>query len=283
MKNLCCAFMMTLLMLGMSEVTHSEEPKALHIAGATTIQPVLESLAGDYERKTGQKVHVQGGGSSTGIEHTAQEHGLLGAVSRALKQEEKKHLEYTTIGLDALVFIVNERNPLQEIDRDTVIRLFTGEITSWNQLSDWDRPVVLVSKEMGRSTLDLFEEYTGVHHPDNPVKGENGQISAEAYEIASNLDGATLAAGLPGAVSYLSLGTSQYLQNRGMPIKILSLEDYPMDRQSIVSGQYPIKRELNLVYRPENKEMVKDFLEFCLGPEGQDAVRQLGYIPVQKK
>ncbi len=259
----------------------SAEKEELYIAGATTIQPILEALAQDYARQSGQSVRVQGGGSRAGIEHAEQGRGLLGAVSRALTPAEKDKLEYTTIGLDALVFIVNTRNPLQSIDREIAIRLFTGEIQNWSELTDWDRPVVLVSKEMGRSTLDLFEEFTGVHHRDNPEDGENGRVSEHAYEIASNLDGATLVGGMPGGVGYLSLGTSEYLREKGMPIKILELEGYSLDRDSIVAGDYPIHRELNLVYKMENRELVQEFLDFCLGLEGQEAVRKLGYIPVK--
>ncbi len=254
----------------------------LHIAGATTLQPVFEAMVQEYQEKSGQTVRIEGGGSRTGIEHAAEGHGLLGMVSRALTPEEKEKLEYTTIGLDALVFIVNKRNPLQSIDRDTAIRLFTGKIINWNELTDWDKSVVLVSKEMGRSTLDLFEGYTGVHHRDNPEEGENGQVAEHAYEIASNLDGATLVGGMPGGVGYLSLGTSEYLRDKGMPIKILELEGHPVDRESIVVGEYPIERELNLVYKEENRELVQEFLDFCLGPIGQQAVLDLGYISVKE-
>ncbi len=254
----------------------------LYIAGATTIQPILEAIVQEYQQESGQAVRVQGGGSRTGIEHAVEGHGLLGAVSRALTPAEKEKLEYTTIGLDALVFIVNKRNPLQSIDRDTAIGLFTGQITNWNELTDWDRSVVLVSKELGRSTLDLFQQYTGVHHRGASEEGESGQVAEHAHEIASNLDGATLVGGMPGGVGYLSLGTSEYLRNKGMPVKILELEGYPMDREAIVAGKYPINRELNLVYKEENRELVQGFLDFCLGPIGQEAVLDLGYIPVKE-
>lgn len=260
----------------------SAEQNVLNIAGATTIQPVLEVLADDYQHKSGQTVQIQGGGSSRGIEHVLQGHGPLGAVSRALTPEEKKELDYVTIGKDALVFIVNKRNPVESIDRDTAVRLFRGETKNWNELTNWERSVVLVTKEMGRSTLDLFEKYTGIHHPDNPEDGENGRVDESAYEIASNLDGVTLVAGMPGGVGYMSLGASEYLRDKGMPVKILELEGYSMDRDSIVAGDYPISRELNLVYKEENKDLVQGFLDFCLGRTGQEAVRDLGYIPVKE-
>ncbi len=260
-------------------MTQSRE--VLSIVGATTVQPVIEALAGDYKIKTGQEIMVQGGGSRAGIEDASRGMSHLGMVSRALFPEERAELEYKTIGLDALVYIVNERNPMMSISREAIIELFTGQIQNWNGLSDWDRTVVLVSKELGRSTLDLFEVHTGVHHRSNPG-GENGHISEKAYEIASNLDGATLVGGVPGAMGYLSLGISKHLQDRGMPIKILELEGFSMDQKSIISGEYPITRELNLVYRKENEELVRDFIDFCLGPKGQQVIRELGFITVKE-
>ncbi len=259
----------------------SEQP-VLNIVGATTVQPIIQALASDYYQHSGQKISVEGGGTSTGIARAQEGDAYVGMASRALTQEEKDELEYTTIGMDALVFIANKRNPLESIDRETVIRIFSGEIQDWSGPADWNHPVTLVSKELGRSTLELFQEYSGLHHQEHPEPGENGRISEKAHEIASNLDGITLVGGTPGGIGYMSLGASRYLQDKGMPIKILQLDGYSLDEKSVVAGEYPINRELNLVYQEKNQELVQEFIQFCLGSRGQEAVRELGYIPVQE-
>ena len=254
--------------------------QAIRISGATTVQPVIEKIIDEYTELTGQRIVIQGGGSQTGVDHTLAGTSHLGMVSRALTAQEKEKLEYVTLGMDALVFIVNQRNPLTEIDLETVIALFTGQIFNWNELTEWDKEVVLVSKEMGRSTLELFEQYSGIHHRDNPAPGPRGQVSERAYEIASNLDGITLVGGVPGAVGYMSLGTTIYLQEMGMPVKTLNLNGSILDNESIRKGEYPITRELNLVYREENEDLVREFIEYCLSPRGQEVVFEFKYLPI---
>jgi len=279
MKYLLSTFSL-FLMLGLA-LPPAHGQQVMRISGATTVQPAVELIAEQFTQQTGQRFSIQGGGSLAGAHDAMEGDSHLGMVSRSLSPFEKERLEYVTLGMDALVFIVNERNPLNEINLETVTALFTGEIGNWNELTGWDREVVLVSKEMGRSTLELFEEYSGVHHPDNPEPGPNGRVSGRAYEIASNLDGITLVGGVPGAVGYMSLGTTNYLRAKGMPVKILTLNGLTADQESILEGRYPITRELNLVYLKENQELVSDFIEYCLGPNGQEIVHELQYLPVK--
>lgn len=256
--------------------------QTIRISGATTVQPVIEGIVEKYSKQTGQRIHIQGGGSLTGAQDAIDGISHLGMVSRALSPREKEQLEYVTIGLDGLVFIVNQLNPMSEISLEAVIDLFTGRTVNWNELTEWNREVVLVSKEMGRSTLELFEGYSGVHHPDNPEPGPNGRISAGAYEIASNLDGITLVGGVPGAVGYMSLGTTLYLKSKGMPVKIPALNGMTVDEASIIRGEYPITRELNLVYLKKHEEMLREFIDYCLGPDGQEIVLEFKFLPADQ-
>ncbi len=262
-------------------LTPAHGQQVIRISGATTVQPVVELIAEQFTQLTGQRFAVQGGGSLTGAQDVMEGDSHLGMVSRSLSPFEKERLEYVTLGLDALVFIVNERNPLNEINLETVTALFTGQVVNWNELIDWDREVVLVSKEMGRSTLELFEEYSGLHHRDNSSPGKNGYVSGRAYEIGSNLDGITLVGGVPGAVGYMSLGTTIYLMEKGMPVKILKLNGLIAGKEYIIKGKYPITRELNLVYLKENEELVSEFIEYCQGPKAQEIVLELKYFPVK--
>jgi phosphate transport system substrate-binding protein len=47
------------------------------------------------------------------------------------------------------------------------------------------------------------------------------------------------------------------------------------------SGEYPIVRPLYLLTRGEPRGNVKDFIDFCLGPDGQKIVAE-EFIPVNK-
>ncbi len=256
------------------------DSRGLEITGSSTIQPIAEMVGELYRRKYGVPVSVKGGGSRAGIESALSGAADIGLVSRALRADEKARLAYATIGHDAVVIIVNNSNPLGEMQKDSLVALYSGTVRNWKELGGKDEPVLLISKLPGRSTLALFEEYTGLRHPSRAEKGPSGSISNSAYEIGSNLESATLVGGLPGAVGYVSLGTATSLIEKGMPIKILTLEGIKGTRENVMNGKYPIRRELNLVFRKENRRM-KRFVSFFMGPEGQRILRNQDFIPIK--
>lgn len=254
--------------------------QVLRISGASTIQPILEIILQSYEEKTGLTVELVGGGSGTGMRDATNGLSDVGMVSRALTPAEKEQAQYTTIGMDALVVIVNERNPLEEASKKEIKSLFQGDITNWKELGGQDRPVVLISMEVGRSTLELFEDYSGLQSPSHPVGTGAETISTDAFEIGSNLECITLVGGIPGAIGYVSYGTALILLDMNMPIKILKLDGMDASVTSINNGTYPIVRELNLVYQGEN-EAALSFIEMALSAEGQQAVENQSFIPLR--
>ncbi|MBI5233330.1 MAG: phosphate ABC transporter substrate-binding protein [Deltaproteobacteria bacterium] len=254
---------------------------SLKISGSSTIQPLAEMMADLYRSKYGLLSDVQGGGTSRGIKNALSGDSDIGTASRALSKDEKLRLDHTTIGFDAVAIIVNSRNPLTGINKETVNALYQGKINNWKGLTGWDQPVALVSKQPGRSTLELFEDYTGLRHRSHSAKGPSGLISEKAHEIGSNLEGATLVGGIPGAIGYVSVGTALSLIGQGMPIKVLALDGAPATKENVLNRKYPILRELNLVYKKGNA-LIRGYVDLFMGHEGQLLVEDNGFIPVRK-
>ncbi|BCB96194.1 phosphate ABC transporter substrate-binding protein [Dissulfurispira thermophila] len=252
----------------------------LKISGSSTIQSLAEDVANLYKQRYGQPIDVQGGGTDAGIRNTIKGISDIGMVSRALKRNEKSKLHYTTIGFDAVAIIVNVRNPLKEINRTTLITIYNGTIKNWKEITSWDQPITIISKQTGRSTLEVFEEYTGLKHHLHG-RGINGNISKDVYEAGSNIEAATLVGGMPGAIGYVSAGTAMLLIEKGMPIKILALDGIAATRDNVINGTYPVRRELNLVYRKYDKRII-NYLGLFMSIDGQEIVKAQGFIPVRK-
>lgn len=172
-------------------------------------------------------------------------------ASRSRKDEEKATLKYATIGIDALAIVVNRTNPVDSLSKAQLIDLYTGKIDNWKALGSPDQPVVRVSKEVGRSTLELFEHYTGLVSPDRNKNDGKPLISKQSYIIGANLEAATLVGGMAGEVGYLSVGAALSLAKAGMPIKVLVIDGVMANEQNVNNKTYPIVRELNLAYANE--------------------------------
>lgn len=262
---------------GIDGATDATSTGPLTISGASTIQPIMAELARSYQERTGSELRISGGGSGRGISDVRAGTSIVGMVSRSLRDSEKADLQYTTIGLDTLVFIVNDANPQTQIVREQLVDLYTRRV-DWQTLNGFAWPVRLVSKEVGRSTLDLFEEFSGLTSPDRS-QATSPLISRETTVIGSNLEALTLVGGSRGAMGYVSLGAALSLREQGLPIKILALAGVTPSAATIQSGQYPIRRELNLVYR-ERTAAVTALLALINSPEGQAVVEQAGFIPI---
>lgn len=270
-----CAGLLVSLMLGLGSVASTY---AMDISGASTVQPVVQKLIPLFTAKGGEPVKLAGGGSGAGIKNATSGASQIGMVSRDLKGEESAVLKNTVIAIDALAIIVNKANPLAAITKAQVIDLYTGKIDNWKTLGSSDRPVVLVSKEVGRSTLELFEHYSGLLSPERK-KTDKPLIDKKAYVIGANLEALTLVGGMPGAVGYVSLGTALAMEKAGMPVKILTLDGIVANDETIRGGRYPLTRPLNLVYAKDTPA-VNAFLEVALSPAGQDVAKSLGFLPV---
>ncbi len=258
-----------ILMAMLITILMSSSVYAIYISGASTIQPIFETL---NDLKGG--LRVRAGGSGAGISDVLSEAADVGMVSRSLTDEELAKLSYRTIGLDAVVMIVNERNPVTDISKRDVQDIFTGKIETWEEFG-YEQEIQLVTKEVGRSTLDLFEEYADL---ESPGRGGTGtEISPAAHEIGSNMEALTITGGLPGAIGYVSYGTAAQLIEAGMPVKILSLDGVEPNRQSITGGQYSMVRELNVVYTSEEGA---EFVDSLNTEDFKRIVEKYGFTPV---
>ncbi|WP_151669792.1 substrate-binding domain-containing protein [Nitrincola schmidtii] len=276
MKSQCSSHIFYLALFFLLFISSNIHASELRVSGASTIYPILDSLSSSLSTNAGTVMQLSGGGSGRGISDVREGVSDIGMVSRGLRADEIQDLQYTTIALDTLVFVVNDANPLKEINHQQLVSIYTRQV-SWEEINNFSWPVILVSKEIGRSTLDLFEEFTGLTSPERP-NPSGRTIDSNAVVIGSNLEALTLVGGLQGGVGYVSLGAAASMRDAGLPIRILSLNAIEPSAQTINSGQYPIRRELNLVYLERTPE-IDSLLRLISSPQGLEAISNAGFIP----
>ena len=230
-------------------------------AGSTSVQPLAEILAHDFEQIHPQvTLNISGGGSSTGVQSCALGIVDMGAASRDIKITEPDLIPYA-IARDAVAIAVNSSNPVSALTVAQVAAIYEGTITNWSQVGGNDAEIVVVSREEGSGTRDTFESKVTANIKENALfYDSNGGVKAK---VAST----------PNAIGYLSLG---YVEG----LKTLSLDGVECTVENCISGEYPVLRRLYLLTKETPDGAVKAFIDYCRSEEGQAVVEEQGYIPL---
>ncbi|RMG00535.1 MAG: phosphate ABC transporter substrate-binding protein [Nitrospirae bacterium] len=264
--------------------------KVIKINGSSTVRPVVRIAARVFGRKHKIRFEVKGGGSSKGVRSAGQGIVDIGMASRYLKDSEKQKypdLIHHTIGYDGIAVIVNSKNPIKNITKKEIQGIYTGRIRNWKELGGPDMKITFISKEEGRSTLDLFIEYAHLEVKQegekmfHRIKGYKNFSKVPAEVIGPNSMAIVKVAENPGAIAYVSIGAAERAEHKLGKIKRLSLEGVEATKENVKNGTYPITRPLNVVTKGKPTGIIKKFIDYLYSRQGQNIVKNLDYIPLR--
>ncbi len=247
------------------------------LAGSTSVEPFAERLAELYmPTHTGQKVCVQGGGSSAGIRAVQNRICQIGMSSRELHDDEQ-NLNQIPIAHDAIALIVNVRNPVQALTLEQARRIFSGRIRNWRELGGDDRRITVITREEGSGTRASFEERVMVAGmpKGNGGKVEPAHFAADALVQDSNGAVREIVASDPAAIGYISFGL---VDER---VRALALDGIAPSEKTIKSGRYPVVRKFLFLTNGEPDSTTSQFVAYVLSPEGQQALAEEGLIRIR--
>lgn len=183
----------------------------------------------------------------------------------APSEEQKRYaaergveLVYVPIGLEAFVFFVNGRNPVNDLSVQQIRDIYGGSVRSWKNVGGPDRPINPVTRMKGSGSQSVMDAFMG----DRPIGGKS-----------------------PLALFGASIGYSFrfYLMDMvgDAGVKVLSLNGVYPDTEAIRGGDYPVIVPFYAVYRAENaNENVPKLIEWILSPQGQRLIEAAGYVPL---
>ncbi len=117
------------------EYTPSGLTGKLTIGGSTSVAPIMEKLQEAYiELNPEVTIDIQATGSSAGITGVIDGTIDIGMSSRDLKEDEKATLTETVMAIDGLAVVVNQNNPVSNLNKEQVKQIFIGEVTTWEEV-----------------------------------------------------------------------------------------------------------------------------------------------------
>ena len=202
-------------------------------------------------------------------------------LDRKRASEHGLELAENRVALDALIIIVNKKNPVDEISLDDLERIFNNEIKNWKEIhsSSFEKSLIPVIREKGSGTNEFVVNRV--------LQGDSFSSSV----ISKNLNDELIqyVTEHEGAISFTNSTNYPWgnkdikylkVKNYDNSLAVSPFEGQKLNKDAIRYGDYPLAHYLYLITRADAPKKVQEFITWILNKEGQKIVAYSGLIPV---
>ena len=274
-------------------VPHAASAQAsVKIDGSSTVFPIAEAVAEEFQISKRGKVRVTVGiaGTGGGFKRFCRGETDISNASRPILKEEMdacraagiKYVELP-VAFDALTVVVNPQNTwVKSLTVADLKKMWEpgaqSRVKTWNQIrSEWPaEPLVLFGPGADSGTFDYFTEAV------------NGKAKASRGDFTASEDDNVLVTGVTtnkNALAYF--GYAYYIGHkdtmRAVPIDNGKGKQVIPSVETVNDGSYtPLSRPLFIYVRDSaaKRPEVQEFVQFYLSSGGQALVKEVGYVPL---
>ena len=206
-------------------------------------------------------------------------------ASRDISRNEKAsaaelgvELETSPLAIDALVFIVNPKNPVKNLTSDQVRKIYTGEITNWKEVGGVDHAITPYIRNADSGSQEKMETLV--------MNGLTMIDGTYMYEII----------GSQMASPYLQLENDEYgigytpffyctaMVRDLMRVDMLSIDGVMPSKESLRADKYPFVSSIYAGIRKteDHESMAYKLYQFLFTKKGADMIDESGYIAIRK-
>ena len=187
-------------------------------------------------------------------------------------------LDVTPIGLDALVFMVNDSNPVQSLTRQQLIDIYGGKITNWKDVGGEDAEIVAFQRSEDSGSQTLFKKLL---MGDNPLMTAPTELApAEMSGLVDSL------AAYNNSGNAIGFSVFYYIdQMYSQPgLRLLGVDGVVPSKDTIADGSYPLPNPFYAVIRQDTAAgtPARQLYDWICGEEGRACIAAAGYVPAAK-
>lgn len=193
-----------------------------------------------------------------------------------LQQQYSAQLELIPIANEAIVFLVNNKNSLQNLYLEDIQNIYSGNITNWENFTREEEDIVAYQKPENSLVQYLFHSFVlpkdSIMTPPHQIKpNENHELE----KVTSYYDGGEYAIGYD---TYYYAHNMLYDYN----IKMLAIDGIYPTKRNIKRGIYPIMTNYYAIVRTNSdvNSPERNLVQYLTSPTGQQLIEQSGYIPL---
>jgi len=272
-----------------------QESTLVAIDGSSTVFPITEAVAEEFQKQYDAQVTIGVSGSGGGFKKFCKDETVISNASRPVKPSEvelckENNIEYIElpVAYDGIAIVVHKQ--ADWIDYMTVEELkklwepgAQEKVTRWNQVrADWpDEEIHLFGPGVDSGTYDYFTEaVVGEEHSSRGdfTSSENDNVLVQGIATDTNALG--------------FFGLAYYEENKDK-LKLVPIDDGNDDNgaepiapslETVGNGTYqPLSRPLFIYVNKEaaERKAVQDFVSFYLA--SSPLVIEVGYIPLPER
>lgn len=234
-----------------------------------TKKAFMHECAKAYEKATGVRIELKGGGATLGIRKATAGSVDMGGSCRICKPDvttEEKAAQMTLIAWDALVFITHPKNPVDSITLAQARKIFQGKIRNWKELGGNEVPISLVVRRGKMSGVGYMGRRLLFNNPKTSYYARSLVVRSSG-PLEQKIEKSVGAFGLTGISSA-----------KKRKVKLLSINKVAPSKENIANGKYALFRPLFLVTNGKSKPEVQAFLKWILSKEGQAVISKQGTV-----
>lgn len=266
--------------------------QTVKIDGSSTVFPITEGIAEDFQKKTKVKVTVGISGTGGGFKKFCRGEIDIQNASRPIQQKEMDDCKAAgvtyyelPVAFDALTVVVNPKNDfIKQLTIEQLKRMWEpaaqGKITHWNQINpQWpNRPLKLFGAGSDSGTFDYFTE------------AAVGKSKSSRGDFTASEDDNVLVQGVSTDVGSLAyFGYAYYAENikkvKAVPIVNKDGKAIEPNEANVMNGSYnPLSRPIFIYVNAKSldKPEVKQFVEFYMANASKIS-KEVKYVPLPDK
>lgn len=216
-------------------------------------------------------IRVIGGGTEAGLISIAKGEADICAASRQLLPDEIKLIaeESRTIGVsypiakDAVYFIVNQANPIDNLTTIQIRSILKCKIYNWSELGGPDMEINLSARKGKSGTYDYVKKYL-LNEYDYCTDMLIYDNMEDHFEQVQNDTAAFSFTGI------------KELEN----VKLLNVDGFSPNYENIKGNKYPVNRLLYYYTTDIPDQSTKEFLNWIITGNGRKILIKEGFIPL---
>lgn len=261
----------------------SELPK---ISGAYALYPVYSGVVRAlYDREKFEENEYQfldtGGSDMVFTKLLAGSVDLVFCAPPSQKQiaaAAAKGLKYeiTPFAVEAFVFFVNSKNPVENLTSCQIRDIYSGKITDWSQIDRrFSGKIKPFQRNQGSGSQTMLEKIMG-NIPIMPPLQEDrlGGMGGIINDVAGYRN-------YQEALGFTFRYFSTEMFKNG-EIKLLSIDGVAPTVENIRNGTYPFITDCCIITLQPRGENIRKIVDFIFSPAGRELVTKTGYVPVEK-